>query len=178
MHRHELIHLLRAAGKITEATEIYVLGSQAILAWDIEHNEILHRSMEADLAVPGDLGPACDLIEGNLGEGSAFAQHYTYFAEGVVEDVAILPVGWKKRAKRIYEGTEGVTGVCPHPNDLCVAKAIAGREKDWEYIQELHKHTTLDVEAALAGIDSIDNQEVTDKDKERAKSILKAKLEV
>lgn len=62
--------------------------------------------------------------------GNYLCRTDTYFAEGVVEEVAILPVDWKKRAKRIYEGTDGVTGVCPHPNDLCVAKAIAGREKD------------------------------------------------
>ncbi|WP_156817192.1 hypothetical protein [Rubritalea marina] len=56
MEKQDLVHLLRAAGKITNSREIYVFGSQAILAADIHHHEILHRSMEAGLAVPGDNG--------------------------------------------------------------------------------------------------------------------------
>ena len=106
---------------------------------------------EADLAVPGDKGQARDQIEGSLGEGSQFAIQYSYYAEGV-------------------------TGICPYPTDLCAAKALAGREKDWEFIIALWKCSNLDLEDVLRSIHSIDNQLVSGTQKEKAISLLRAKL--
>jgi len=46
MKRHELEHLIRAAGAITGAEEIIVIGSQAILAARPDSPEALLRSSE------------------------------------------------------------------------------------------------------------------------------------
>jgi len=35
MKRHEIEHLIRAAGAITESTEIIVIGSQSILVYSL-----------------------------------------------------------------------------------------------------------------------------------------------
>jgi len=47
--RHQLEHLLRAAGSITGCDEIYVIGSQAILATIGSGPEELFLSREADV---------------------------------------------------------------------------------------------------------------------------------
>jgi len=71
MKRHELEHLIRAAGAITGAEEIIVIGSQAILGARPDSPDSLLRSREADLFTLRDPKDA-DLIDGSIGEGSPF----------------------------------------------------------------------------------------------------------
>ena len=52
MKRHQLEHLLRAAGAVTDCSELIVIGSQAILAAVADAPESLLVSEEADLYVP------------------------------------------------------------------------------------------------------------------------------
>nr|MCU0751362.1 hypothetical protein [Akkermansiaceae bacterium] len=75
MKRHELEHLIRAAGAITGSDEIIVIGSQAILAARPDSPDLLLRSTEADLFTFRDPKDA-DLIDGSIGEGSPF--HETF----------------------------------------------------------------------------------------------------
>lgn len=175
MKRQELEHLLRAVGSITGAKEVYVFGSQAILAYDISYDETIHRSMEADLAIPGDKGALSNEIEGSLGEGSIFAVTYGYYAEGVEEGVSCLPPEWKKRARRIYsEDTRGVTGVCPDVYDLCASKAIAGRDKDWKFIKALNDVAQLSLSEIVERIREVDS--VSDDVRLRSEKLLFSKL--
>lgn len=57
MKRHELEHLIRAAGAITGADEIIVIGSQAILGARPDAPESLLRSCEAEMARHDMLDP-------------------------------------------------------------------------------------------------------------------------
>ncbi len=93
MQRHELEHLIRAAGAITGSEEIVVIGSQAILGAVPDAPASLLRSMEADFFTLRDPKDA-DLIDGSIGEGSPFHETFGYYAQGVWEDTAVLPEGW------------------------------------------------------------------------------------
>ena len=96
MQRHELEHLIRAAGAITGACEIVVIGSQAILGARPDAPTFLLRSSEADLFTLRDPKDA-DLIDGSIGEGSPFHETFGYYAHGVGPETAILPAGWTDR---------------------------------------------------------------------------------
>jgi hypothetical protein len=134
MKRHELEHLIRAAGAITGADEIMVIGSQA--DWFTFRD-------------PKD----SDLIDGSIGEGSPFHETFGYDAQGVWEDTATLPAGWCERLIRIQnDNTRNVTALCPDPHDLAVSKLVAGREKDRVFIQEMHRHQMLDESVLLQRI--------------------------
>ena len=140
MQRHELEHLIRAAGAITGAEEIMVVGSQAILATVPHPSGILARSAEADLFTLRDPKDA-DLIDGSIGEGSPFHENFGYYAQGVWRDTATLPAGWEERLVTFSnENTRGVVAKCLEPHDLAVAKLVAGREKDIEFLQEMLGH--------------------------------------
>lgn len=144
MQRHELEHLIRAAGAITGAGEIVVIGSQAILGARPDAPTFLLRSSEADLFTLRDPKDA-DLIDGSIGEGSPFHETFGYYAQGVWEDTAVLPAGWKDRLVSICnENTRGVVALCLEPHDLAVAKLVAGREKDLEFLIEMGRHRMLD----------------------------------
>lgn len=144
MKRHELEHLIRAAGAITGADEIVVIGSQAILAVRPDAPAPLLRSMEADMFTfrnPGD----ADLIDGSIGEGSPFHETFGYYAQGVAIDTAVLPEGWKSRLVTIRNAnTRDVTGLCLEPHDLAVSKLAAGREKDREFVTDMCRNQMLD----------------------------------
>lgn len=152
MKRHELEHLIRAAGAITGAEEIVVVGSQSILAARPDSPPALLVSAEADLFTFRDPKDA-DLIDGSIGEGSPFHETFGYYAQGVWEDTATLPEGWRGRLIRIQnENTRNVTGLCLDLHDLAVSKLVAGREKDREFIVEMHRYHMLDESVVIERI--------------------------
>lgn len=130
MQRPQLEHIIRAASGITGATEIVVIGSQAVLGQFPDAPAALLVSIEADVFTFRDPADA-DLIDGSIGEGSPFHQTFGYYAHGVAEETAILPTGWKERLITLRNSNTGNgCGLCLEANDLAVAKLAAGREKD------------------------------------------------
>lgn len=140
MKRFELEHLIRAAGSIANDTEIVIIGSQSILGQFPNAPASLLVSAEADL-FPMNHPQLSDLIDGSIGEGSPFHELYGYYAQGVDENTATLPSGWRRRLVKITNpNTVGVTGLCLEVHDLAISKYVAGREKDREFTKELAKH--------------------------------------
>lgn len=140
MQRPQLEHIIRAASGITGATEIIVIGSQAVLGQFPNAPADLLVSIEADVFTLRDPDDA-DLIDGSIGEGSPFHQTFGYYAHGVAEDTAILPAGWKDRLITVRNANTGNgCGLCLEVHDLAVAKLAAGREKDISFVAELLRH--------------------------------------
>ena len=80
-------------------------------------------------------------IDGSIGEGSPFHETFGYYAQGVGEETATLPAGWKERLVGISNpNTRGATGWCLEPHDLVVSKLVAGREKDLLFAAEAVRH--------------------------------------
>jgi hypothetical protein len=143
MKRSELEHIIRAAGSIANDSEIVVIGSQSILGQFPDAPAALLGSAEADV-FPMNHPQLSDLIDGSIGEGSAFHELYGYYAQGVDDTTATLPNGWRKRLVKINNpNTVGVTGLCLDVHDLAIAKYVAGREKDREFTKELVKHRMI-----------------------------------
>ena len=144
MQRPQLEHVIRAAVGITGATEIVVIGSQAVLGQFPDAPADLLASIEADVFTfrnPAD----ADLIEGSIGEGSPFHQMFGYYAHGVAEETAILPAGWKNRLVTVRNANTGNgCGLCLEVHDLAVAKLAAGREKDSSFVTGLLRHKLAD----------------------------------
>jgi hypothetical protein len=99
--RGEFEHTIRAAGAILGVSDVLVIGSQAIHASvDVVIPEA-QRSIETDIsAIKDDDGSKADLIDGSIGELSAFQEAFGYYAQGVTPKTAILPDGWRKRLIR------------------------------------------------------------------------------
>jgi hypothetical protein len=144
MQRPQLEHIIRAAAGITGATEIIVIGSQAVLGQFPDAPASLLVSMEADVFTfrnPDD----ADLIDGSIGEGSPFHQTFGYYAHGVAAETAVLPAGWKDRLVAVRNANTGNgCGLCLEVHDLAVAKLAAGREKDSSFVAGLLRHKLAD----------------------------------
>jgi len=118
VQRPQLEHVIRAAAGITGASEIVVVGSQAVLGQFPDGPGDLLVSIEADVFTfrsPND----ADLIEGSIGEGSPFHQTFGYYAHGVAEETALLPPGWKDRLVTVRNANTGnASGLCLEVHDL------------------------------------------------------------
>ncbi len=140
MNRAQFEHAVRAAAAVVGEREVIVIGSQAIHAW-IEDDipEAAMRSVEADIALREDVdGSKADLIDGSIGEASLFQETFGFYAHGVSVTTALLPLGWEQRLVRFATpATAGVVAWCLSPEDLWVAKALAGRPKDFELCRDL-----------------------------------------
>ncbi|GHT89294.1 hypothetical protein AGMMS49960_02460 [Betaproteobacteria bacterium] len=134
MTRAELEHIIRAASAIVNEYEIVIVGSQSILGAFPSAPEKLLFSMEADV-YPLNRPDLSDLIDGAIGEGSPFQEHFGIYAQGVGPETAVLPEGWKDRLVKIQNAaTDLRIGYCLEPHDLAASKLCAGREKDWEFV--------------------------------------------
>lgn len=140
MTRDQLEHIIRASASIAGDDEIIVIGSQSILAQFPHAPAALLVSVEADV-YPRNRPERWEVIDGAIGEGSPFHTTFGYYAQGVGEETAILPEGWKLRLVPVRgPGTRGATGLCLEVHDLVVSKLVAGREKDDRFVRAAIEH--------------------------------------
>lgn len=169
MTRDQLEHLIRAAAVIADDDTIVVIGSQAVLGQFPDAPEPMRVSEEADL-YPLHHPERADLIEGSIGELSPFHQTFGYYAQGVAEETAVLPEGWKDRLVEIRnENTRGAKGLCLEIHDLLIAKLIAGREKDLAFLQEAARNRMADPGELLRRLGSV---EVAPEVREKARAAI------
>lgn len=140
MRRTELEHLIRAAAEVTRDDELVVIGSQAILGQFPDAPESMLVSREADV-FPRNHPERGDEIDGSLGDGSYFDSAFGYYAHAVGPETAKAPKGWEERLVPIQnENTGGATGWCLEIHDLLLAKCVAGRQRDWEFVEQAIGH--------------------------------------
>lgn len=150
MRRTELEHIIRAAGDLLGDDTVIIVGSQAILA-SLHEDDLpaaAVRSLEGDvLPLDDPFGSKADLIDGALGEFSPFDETHGIHADGVSETTSVLPDHWRDRLiPYTNANTNGITGLCLERHDLCVAKLVANREKDREFVRELLRGNLVDAD--------------------------------
>jgi hypothetical protein len=144
MRRSELEHVIRAAATASGDDELVIVGSQAILGQFPEAPASLLVSREADV-YPRNHPERGDEIEGSLGAGSYFDAAFDYCARAVGPGTAKAPDGWERRLIPIRnENTGGATGWCLEVHDLLLSKCAAGRDRDWEFVEEALRHRLAD----------------------------------
>jgi hypothetical protein len=138
MTREQLEHAIRAACDVSEDSELWIFGSQAILGEFPNAPESLRASIEVDVQ-PKNRPDAVDAIDGALGELSQFHQTHGFYVHGISVESAPLPQGWEHRTKPISDriSTRGNIGWCVEAHDLAASKLTAYREKDRDFVRVL-----------------------------------------
>jgi hypothetical protein len=150
MRRDQLEHAIRTACQIIDASEVIVVGSQAILGTYGEDQlpAAATMSVEVDVLPMADTDVEterlADAIEGVAGELSQFEAMHGFSIDGVDTTTSALPDGWRDRLVRVQNantaapgGDHRFTGWCVDKEDLCVAKLCALREKDRNFVAAL-----------------------------------------
>jgi hypothetical protein len=149
MKKHQLDHILRAAGDITGQKQFVIVGSQALHGKYPNLADDIVKSAEVDLFALRQ--PVATELLNEIGVDSRFHVTYGFYADPVDEGTAVLPKGWKGRLVNLPAGdTGGVRGLCLEPHDLAVSKYVARRDKDRIFTQELARRGLVDREKLLA----------------------------
>lgn len=152
MKKHQLDHVLRAAGRITGEKQFVIVGSQSLHGKYPDVADEIVMSAEVDLIAAKN--PQQTELLNHIGVDSPFHQSYGYYADPVDAATAILPKGWKGRLVNLPAGdTEGVRGLCLDPYDLAIAKYAARREKDIVFTRQLARRGLVVRERLLALLD-------------------------
>jgi hypothetical protein len=147
----DLERAVRAIAVEFKADTIFVIGSQSILlAWP-DAPLVMRTSPEIDLFPenakdwetqekkkhPDDFPEASEHIDVLFGSGSQFHRTHGFYIDGVDENTAALPAGWRTRAvvRRIEVGDRFVTAIAPCPEDLIVSKLARLDDKDKQFIE-------------------------------------------
>ncbi|MDB6139589.1 MAG: hypothetical protein JWO94_2661 [Verrucomicrobiaceae bacterium] len=144
-----LVHLATAASAIVPEIRFIVFGSSSAFGSfpDLaEHIASYKQTLDADIVPdPVDQG-TYDLLTECLGKESAFFDRYGYYADiNGPRAFECFPADFRERLVPLQE--------CPNvfalePNDMAVAKLIAGREKDIRLLSILLARGCLE-EAAI-----------------------------
>jgi hypothetical protein len=160
MTRDQLEHAIRAACDVSGDTELWVFGSQAILAEFPNAHENLRASIEVDVQ-PKNRPETIDYVDGALGELSQFHQTHGFYVHGISIESAKLPDGWEQRTKSICDpiSTRGNTGLCIETHDLAASKLVAYREKDKEFVRLLLIEKMIDAKILIERINLLNVEE-------------------
>ena len=90
--------------------------------------------------------------------GPRFQQAHGFHADGISIETSVLPAGWVHRLIPEVDPSSGATGWCIDPHDLAVAKLVAGRPKDVDFVRILIEDRLIDPEVVRAGLESIDDE--------------------
>lgn len=134
LRRRELQHLILEIGERFALTELFVIGSAAILAVLADPPEgALTATRDVDIIAPNDADERmADQISYVIGEASPFDAQYGYYAQGVsLKTPTYAPHGWQVRTIDICVGS--IVAHCMEPHDVVLSKLGAGREKDLEF---------------------------------------------
>jgi hypothetical protein len=152
MKKHQVDHVLRAAGRITGERQFIIIGSQSLHGKHPDLADDIVRSAEVDLIARHDTSRTEWLNA--IGQDSTFHEQFGYYADPVDETTATLPRGWRGRLVNLPAGdTEGVQGLCLDPHDLAIAKYVARREKDIVFTRELAHRGIVSRDRLLALLD-------------------------
>jgi len=136
MKKHQLDHVLRAAGRITGKKRFIIVGSQSLHGRHPDIADEIMRSAEVDI-IAGREASRTEWLNA-IGYLSPLHESFGYYADPVDASTAVLPRGWKGRLVPLAPGdTDGVQGLCLDPHDLAIAKYAAGRDKDRIFTREL-----------------------------------------
>ena len=149
MKKHQLDHILRAAGNITGQKQFVIVGSQALHGKYPDLADEIVMSAEADLFASRQ--PDATELLNEIGVDSPFHETYGFYADPIDEGTAVLPKGWKGRLVNLPAGdTGGVRGLCLEPHDLAISKYVAARDKDRVFTRELARRGLVGRQKLLA----------------------------
>lgn len=171
MNLEQFHHGIRAAREVLQhegATgALVIMGSQSILASYsvLTLNRELMMSAEVDIMPvaidSSEIDRLSDHLDGSLGQDSHFQESFGFHVDGISIETSVLPDGWIDRLVPEVDPSSGATGWCLDPHDLAVAKLIAGRPKDIDFVEILVSDRLIDPRVVSEALRSLVDERST-----------------
>jgi len=88
-------------------------------------------------------------ITENLGLFSEYQQQTGFYADVLGLATVVLPSGWEERLVELKDEVGEILAFCAEIHDVCISKLMAGREKDYEFLQTVFEAEYLQIETFL-----------------------------
>lgn len=131
--------------KITRELPV-IVGSQAIFAVTDFPPEIARRSVECDFLLLDRSFKFRSEITKTLGIFSDYQAETGFYADVLGRATVVLPEGWESRLIELKDEIGDTAALCVEVHDVAVSKLIAGREKDFEFLQTAFQADYLQME--------------------------------
>jgi hypothetical protein len=181
VRKQNLIELTSEVKKITKDLPI-IVGSQAIFAITDFPPEIVRKSVECDYLLQTNLAKLRSALTEKLGIFSNYQQEKGFFADILGLATVVLPKDWEKRLVELKTEDGQLLAFCVEIHDVAVSKLMAGREKDFEFLQIAFKSDYLEISTFIERtelIEKLENEkdlrEVTNEIRELKRKIEKNK---
>lgn len=150
----QIDHVLRAVAMITGHKTFVMVGAAAVIA-RLHGNVSPFMAMTAEVDIYAfgtpDVEHLSDMIDANIGQDSLFHTTHGFYADGVSPETAKMPIDWLNRAARyLPSDAPDVTAILPDVNDIALAKLVAWREKDIDWLALGIKTGILSIEIMTA----------------------------
>jgi hypothetical protein len=159
MQRDKVDHVLRAAASVTGHRVFVLIGSAALIArikGPTPASMLMTQEVDIYAFDVGNVEELSDMIDGSLGQNSPFHTSFGFYADGVSPETAKMPSDWMTRASRYSSpACPGVTAIVPEENDLALAKLVAWREKDIDWLGTGVAHRILSLDEMEARLDRV-----------------------
>lgn len=167
MQRSHLFDLILAVQAILSDEVPVIVGSQAIHALSSDPPEIALESIECDFILFGGKAEERERINNELGVFSPFQREHGYYADALGLATVVLPSGWQDRLQPLRASDGTTVAKCLEIHDLAVSKAIAGREKDHEFLEAALASGLINADDLLKRLDlaakRVENDVISDR---------------
>jgi uncharacterized nucleotidyltransferase DUF6036 len=158
MNREGLHRIIRAAAAMLGEDSVLIIGSQSILA---SFRELMLPD-DATLSAEADVLPSTTTTKRRptrstvcLAKPATSPRSTASTRTACRPWTASLPSGWDERLVRIEDPESGAVGLCLHPEDLCVAKVLAGRPKDIRFLTAVFQAGLVDPDAVTRKLPTV-----------------------
>jgi hypothetical protein len=133
----QLLDLIRRVHELTNINEPVIVGSQSLFALTDQVPPIVARSVEADFLVAQHGIDLRNKVSDELGVTSGFYEAHGYYADPLGLATVVLVPGWQDRLQPLKDENETVVAQCLELHDVAVSKLMAGRDKDFVFLDAL-----------------------------------------
>jgi hypothetical protein len=136
VRKSDLFELIREINEISLEEKPIIVGSQAIHAVTENLPEIAQKSIECDFLLTSGKSEIRHAINKKLGVFSNFQLKHGYYADALGLATVVLPTDWDKRLQPLTDNKGEIVAYCAEIHDIAVSKLIAGREKDFRFLND------------------------------------------
>jgi len=146
VRKSDLFELVRQIKAIAPEEIPIIVGSQTVHAVAPVLPEIVQQSIECDFLFAGGKTETRTEINKKLGVFSSYQLEHGFYADALGLATVVLPTGWRERLQPLEDENGNVVAFCAEIHDVAVSKLIAGRAKDFLFLNEafLREYISID----------------------------------
>ncbi len=146
MRKSNLFELIREINATISNEKPIIVGSQAVHLVTNFPPDIVQQSIECDFLFTSGKSEIRAEVNKKFGVFSQFQIEHGFYADALGLATVILPIGWQERLQSLRNNNDEIIAYVADITDVAVSKLIAGREKDFIFINDLLLQEILEIE--------------------------------